>query len=281
MSAAAIGADTFGREAGLSGRVSRELRELVAFRHLVRHLVSTSLRAELASTTLGFVWWILDPLLLMAVYYIFIGIILNRDLVPHYALFVLTAIISWEFFANSVQRSMSLTLAKEGSMREVAYPRSAIPLAATLTETIHFAVAVGVLLALLPAFGLAPGPLAVVAIPLALLEFVFALGVSYVFAAAYVFFRDLKHLTEHVFWLWFHLSPAVYPAFLFPRQFLRVFEMNPFATFFEDLRDVLMYDRLPATSLLHLGVLSAACLLVLVVGFVTFVEAGRSFAKVA
>jgi len=280
MSTAVIGDDAFAQDVGLRRRVRRELDDLIAFRHLIRHLVSTSLRAELSSTTLGFLWWILDPLLLMGVYYVFIGLILRRG-GPHYPMFVLTAIISWEFFAKSVSRSISLTLAKEGSMRQVAFPRSAIPLAATITEAIHFVFAMGVLLILLPAFGLTPGPLAVLAIPLALLELVFTLGVSYLLASANVFFRDVKHLTEHFFWLWFHVSPSIFPAVLFPQQFLTIFQMNPFATFFEDLRSVVMHDRLPATSLLHLGVLSAVSLLVLAVGFVTFVQGSRSFAKVA
>jgi lipopolysaccharide transport system permease protein len=281
MSAAAIGIDTFDRDLSRWDRVTHELRELWAFRHLVRHLVSTTLRAELSSSTLGFLWWFLDPLLLMGVYYVFIGLILRRDVAPHYPLFVLAAIISWEFFAKSITRTMGSTIAKEGSMRQVAFPRSAIPVAAVLTEAIHFAFAIGLFVAVLPLFGLKPGPIALLAIPIALLELVFALGMSFLFATANVFFRDVKHLTDHVFWLWFHLSPAIYPAVLFPARFRRIFELNPFANLFDVFRSVLMYNQIRTSAFLPLGLLGVAFLLVLAVGFVCFVEGSRSFAKVA
>ena len=166
-------------------------------------------------------------------------------------------------------------------MRQVAFPRSAIPLAATITEAFHFAFAVGVVLVLLPLFGLEPGPMALLVFPLGLLEFVFILGVSLLLSSAYVFFRDMKHLTEHGFYLWFHICPALWLITRFPAQFRGFVEMNPFATLFEDLRSVLMYDQLPATSVVHLAVLSVGAVLTLAIGFICFVKGSQSFAKVA
>jgi ABC-type polysaccharide/polyol phosphate export permease len=280
MSTAAIEAPGLDRDVSLSRRAARELRDLWAFRPLVRYLVTSSLRTETASTVLGFLWWILDPLLLMAVYYIFIAIIL-RVQTPHFPMYVLTAIIAWEFFVKSVTKSMLLTLGKEESMRQVAFPRSAIPLAATLTEACHFLFAVGVLLLLLPLFGLEPGPMALLVFPLGLLLFVFTLGVSLLLSSAYVFFRDMKNLTEHGFYLWFHICPALWLITRFPPQYRGAVEANPFATLFEDLRSVLMYDQLPATSLIHLAVLCAGAVLTLAIGFVCFVKGSQSFAKVS
>ena len=280
MTAAAAPIADYAPSTGVAKRAWRELRELVTFRHLVRHLVSTSLRTELASTRLGVIWWILDPLALTAVYYVLVSVILQVR-TPHYPLYVLTAIISWEFFARSIMMSMTMTLAKEGSMRQVAYPRSAVPLAATLTQAVHFAFGLGVVLVLLPVFGLSPGKMVLLVLPLALLELVLTLGVAYLLAATNVFFRDVKHLTDHVLWLLFHLAPALYLASLIPARWRGTYELNPFATLFDGFRSVVMYNRLPGTTLLHFGLLAGASLAVLAVGFICFVRASRSFAKVA
>ncbi len=91
----------------------------------------------------------------------------------------------------------------------------------------------------------------------------------------------MKHLTEHILWLWFHLSPTIYVVTLIPLRWRGIYDLNPLTTLYDGFREAVIYNHLPSTSLLHFVILSAAALAVLGAGFMYFVSASRSFAKVS
>jgi ABC-type polysaccharide/polyol phosphate export permease len=258
-------------------RAASRTRDIYRFRHLVRYLVSTSLRTENVGTVFGFLWWLLDPLLLMAVYTVLIDVVLRRG-GPNYPLFVLAAILSWEFFVRSTRNSMGFTLQKERAMRQVAFPKSVVPLSATLAEGVHFLMALVLFLVFALPFGIYPSPLALLAIPIAAIQFLFTLGVAFFLAALNMFFRDANHLSDYVFRLWFYLSPGLYAATLIPDRYRTLYDLNPFATLFNSFRDVLLDHRLPDFA--ALGGVAGVSVVVLLLGYLYFISVEPSFAKV-
>lgn len=262
-----------------SDRVRSQLAELVRYRHLIWYIQRSASKLESRGTRLGLLWWGLDPLLLMAVYALFIGVILRRG-GPHYPLFVLVPILAWEFFTRTTQRSMALTLSSIQSMRSVAFPRAVIPLAVTLSEGLRFVVAIAAFVVCVIPFGIHPVAATALAIPFVLLMFVFVLGFSYIVAALNVFFRDTRHLCEYLFWLWFHLSPGLYSLQMIPERYRPIFRINPVTPLFEGLRAPLFYGRAPALPLEQVGAVIALAIVLLFGGFLFFVGSERSFAKV-
>jgi lipopolysaccharide transport system permease protein len=261
----------------LGERAIRRTKDVYRFRHLVRYLVSASLRTENVGTVFGFLWWLLDPLLLMAVYTVLIDVVLRRG-GANYPLFVLAAILSWEFFVRATRNSMGFTLQKERAMRQVAFPKSVIPLSATLAEGVHLLIALGLFLVFALPFGIYPSPLALLAIPIAAVELLFALGFAFFLAGLNMFFRDANHLSDYLFRFWFYLSPGLYSETLIPDRYRTLFDLNPFATFFNSLRDVLLDHRLPDFA--ALGAVTGVSLVVLVAGYLYFISVEPSFAKV-
>lgn len=261
----------------LRERAIRRTKDVYRFRHLVRYLVSASLRTENVGTVFGFLWWLLDPLLLMAVYTLLIDVVLRRG-GANYPLFVLAAILSWEFFVRATRNSMGFTLHKERAMRQVAFPKSVIPLSATLAEGVHLLIALGLFLVFALPFGIYPSPLALLAIPIAAVELLFALGFAFFLAGLNMFFRDANHLSDYLFRFWFYLSPGLYSETLIPDRYRTLFDLNPFATFFNSLRDVLLDHRLPDFA--ALGAVTGVSLVVLVAGYLYFISVEPSFAKV-
>lgn len=261
----------------LSERAIRRTRDVWRFRHLVRYLVTASLKTENVGTVFGFLWWLLDPLLLMAVYTVLIDLVLRRG-GAHYPLFVLAAILSWEFFSRATRNSMGFTLQRERAMRQVAFPKSVVPLSATLAEGVHFLMALALYLVFALPFGVYPSPLALLAIPIAFVQMLFTLGFAFFLAGLNMFFRDTNHLSDYLFRLWFYLSPGLYSESLIPHRFRTVYDLNPFATLFNSFRDVLLDHRLP--SFAALGGIAGVSLVVLLAGYLYFVSVEPSFAKV-
>jgi lipopolysaccharide transport system permease protein len=267
------------RDATLSGRISTDLSDLVRFRHLVWYMAVSSLAVESRGTKLGRSWWVVEPLLLTCVYTILMRFIL-RSHVPNYALVVLAAILAFEFFSRSVARSMGMLKTTQSSMLHVGFPRSVIPLAVTLSEAIRFVISIVAFIGIVAALGILPQPATALVVPFMVVEILFTLGAAYFFAATGLFFRDLAKITEYLFFILFQLGCGMYPLSKVPPQARHIVLFNPFTTFFEGVRAPLVYGSAPAIPIAIIGGVVVLSVLVLVGGYVYFLQREGSFNKV-
>ncbi len=253
-----------------------EVRATARYGHLLRYLVSSSLRTENANTVFGFFWWVLDPLLQMAVYVVFIGLLLGRG-DPDYPVFILTAIISWELLAKATQGSARATLRKERAMRQVAFPKAILPLSEVIGAGAHFMFAFGVLLVVAIPFGIYPSAYALLVVPIALVQLSLTTGVAFFISALNVFLRDTTKIVGYVFRMGFFLSPVLYPVTLVPDRYREIYDLNPFVTLFGAYRAIVMEHSMPDWS--SLGIVAVGSIVALVLGYLFFVRLQASFAK--
>jgi teichoic acid transport system permease protein len=82
--------------------VREAIRDVLSRRRLVRYLVQAEIKKRGVNTLLGNLWWVLDPLLLMAVYVVLVTVISRRS-IPDYPLFIFAAILHWKWFNTAVQ----------------------------------------------------------------------------------------------------------------------------------------------------------------------------------
>lgn len=165
-------------------------------------------------------------------------------------------------------------------MRQVAFPRAVLPLAAIIAETTHLFIGfvVYVVIAAL-VFGIFVTPVFLFVLPLLAIHLILVLGLSFGLAALNVLYRDVQNLTNYALRIMFFLSPTLYTISLIPDWIRPVYYLNPFATIIPAFRDVMLYQQQPDwVPVIEVGV---ASLVVLVVGFLTFVRLERSFAKVS
>lgn len=255
-----------------------ELRSVVRYRELVRHLVRAALAKESTGRVFGALWWLIDPLVLVAVYVFFVDVILQSG-GDDFALFVLVGALVWKHLSSGVITSMTTTLAREQAMRQVAFPRAVLPLSAVLAETIHLALGLLVYVAAAIVFGVVVGPAFLFVLPLVAIQVVLVLGLSLALASLNVLYRDVQNLTSYVLRVGFFLSPALYAIDQIPESVRPVYLLNPFATLIPAFRDVMLYDRQPDWSAVGLVGLGSA--VTLVAGFVVFTRLERWFAKVS
>jgi len=266
------------RDASLSGRVSTDLSDLVRFRHLIWYMAMSSLAVESRGTKLGRSWWIIEPLLLMGVYTMLIRVLHSH--IANFPLIVLAGIIAFEFFARSVGRSMGMLKTAQSSMLHVPFPRSVVPLAVTLSETIRFVISIAAYVGIAAVFGVIPKPASLLAIPFMVVEIVFTLGASYFFAAQGIFFRDLTKITEYLFWTLFQLGCGMFPLALVSANIRHVVFFNPLTTFFEGVRTPLLYGTAPQLPIAVVVSVVLLSVLVLIGGYLYFLRRAGSFSKV-
>jgi ABC-type polysaccharide/polyol phosphate export permease len=293
MSATSEAPAAFRHSAARPGPVAliREgIDEILSRRRLVRYLVQADMKRKGADTLLGNVWWVLDPLLQMGVYVVFVAVILQTAQ-PDYPLFILSAILPWKWFTSSINDATSSVVSRERLIKQIQFPKIVLPVAATTAGVVGFGFGL-IALAGIMLFYLDRVSINLVFIPvIAAVQYVFTLGMALAVASINVFFRDLGNVLRHILRLWFYLSPALYSLTrLSDTQFfqdnpilLDIARANPFAILFEAYRAVIYGtpDAGPALpDWTALGALLVASILLLGLTTVLFKRLEPSFAKV-
>ena len=265
--------------------------DILSRRRLVKYLVQAEMKKRGSDTILGNLWWILDPLLQMVVYVVFISIVASRP-APDYPLFIFAAIVPWKWYSAVITDATTAVVRHDKLIRQIAFPKLVLPMATTTAGVVGFAWGMVPLLLLLLLY-LDRLSLMLVWVPLiAAVQYVFTLASAILISAANVFFRDLGNAVGHALRLWWFLSPGLYslaaledlnvvrnnPALGFLAGF------NPFAVLFEAYRAVIYGSPdggLPhPPDLVALGFLLAGSVAFLGLCIVFFKRVEPDFAKV-
>lgn len=226
--------------------VVEAVRDIVSRRRLVRYLVQAEIRKRGVNTLLGNLWWVLDPLLLMAVYVVLVTIIRTRT-IPDYPLFIFAAVLPWKWFTTAIQDATNSVVGQHRLVKQIAFPKIVLPVAATTAGVAGFGFGLIPLLGLM-LFYADRISLYLVLIPvIAVVQYAFTLAVAIVVSAGNVFFRDLGNVVRHMLRLWFYLSPGLYSLThldqigLFQENpwLVTLVSLNPFAVLFESYRRVI------------------------------------------
>jgi lipopolysaccharide transport system permease protein len=226
---------------------------------LVLFSTYAELRAERSRSYLGLLWWIIEPAMNMAVYYLVFAVIL-RSTQPDYLPFLLVGLTLWQWFKSCVSHGGYAIWLQLGLVRQVRLPAHVFPSVQILADTVKFVFILGLLMAILWASGHPPNP-AYFALPLVLLiELVFAAGVSYVLAALVPFVPDLRFVIEQVLQVMMFLSGIVFALDHVPQPLQRWFALNPIAVLVDAGRGILLYARWPDWSALATAALISLAL---------------------
>jgi ABC-type polysaccharide/polyol phosphate export permease len=235
-------------------RIVEHARTLARHRTLVAILTARELKARYRGSLLGWLWSVVNPLLLLLVYTIVFQVVFRRsdDATRPYALFLFTGLLPWNWLAASLIES-TVSLTGNGNLiRKVLFPAEVLTLTYVLGQLVHFLLSLPIL-----ALGLAaariwlgrPIPATLVLLPLlVLLELIFIAGCSLAFAPLAVHFRDLRDLLTNVLNLGFFLTPILYVADSVPPAIRWVLVWNPVSPFVLAFQDVAFHGRFPPAS---------------------------------
>lgn len=231
---------------------SAMIKSLYRQRALLAVLVVRELRARYRGTFLGYLWSLLNPLLLLAVYTVVFTFVIPARAptrVP-YPLFLFAGLLPW-LFASGTLLDSAVVLADNGPLlKKVVCPPEVFPAVTVLSHLVHHLFALPVLLA---AMAVAAGlgamhfPWTVVLLPVAILLWVLPVaGLALAVAGLAVHFKDLKDLLHNLLNLFFFLTPIIYSVEQVPQGVLRRAVMaNPVAPLVEVYRSVALLGTIP------------------------------------
>lgn len=244
------------------------------YRELIWALALKELRVRYKRSFLGFVWALLNPALLMLVLTVVFGTIMKFT-VPHYPIFLLSVLLPWTFFAQSLAYSVESIVGNGELLKKVRVAKLVFPMAALLSNIINFLLSMIPLLLLVVILRF-PIHWTWIYLPVPMLGlFLFTLGATFFFAAVNVYYRDVSHIVQIILSAWFYFSPIIYSLDFISPKHRWLFKLNPLLYVLNGFRLSIYYGMLPQWSSVAM---SLACGVVsLIVGFAIFHHYEKSF----
>jgi ABC-2 type transport system permease protein/lipopolysaccharide transport system permease protein len=240
-------------------RLAEDWRELVRYWPVIHNMVVQELRVRYQRSILGFLWTLLNPLLMLATM-CFVFAHLFKTAIPNYPLYLLAGMVPWSFLSAGLGDSAMCIIANEGLIRKIYLPKLVFPLARVLINLVTFVFSLSAMFLLLGPLGARPS-LSMLFLPVVIGLFAaFTLGLGLLVATANTFYRDCGHLVSVFLQAWYFVTPIIYPmdGEIFPENWRWLFRLNPAFYFIELFHDVLCSGRWPRFGLLAVAAVLAA-----------------------
>jgi len=262
----------------MSSALKGYFKDIFYYKELLVNLVSKELKVRYKTAVLGFLWTLLNPLLMMVILSVIFSVFIKLE-IEKYPLFLLIGLVPWHFFGQSLSVATTSIVDNAGLIRKISFPRELIPLSAIISQFIFFLLSLAVLFVFLVIFR-AKFTLLILILPLVLVaEFVFILGVSLITSALHVRYRDVRYVTEALLLCWFYLTPIFYPLSLVPERLQALYMLNPMACIVSIIRDILYYAKMP--DFFILGYVFSISFVFLIAGLLVFKREEPLFADSA
>ena len=252
-----------------SWSVVSRIRELFAYRELIVNLTARDLRLKYRRSLLGAAWSLLNPLIMMAIYFAIFGVFTRFVSLKQYWAFLLSGLLAWLFFGNSIGSSTTALTGNQSLVAKIYFPIESLPIAMVLANFVNFLVSLGILVFVVTIAG-RPVGLSLILLPVVVAaQLVMTLGISIWLAAITVYLRDLEHLVGLGLTALFYLTPILYPLSL-AGKYAAFLKLNPMTWYIEGYHSILYWGDWPDgglfTAMLCMSVAS------LVVGYLIFIR---------
>jgi len=262
------------------------LVELFRYRELLFNLVVRDLKVRYRNSVLGVAWSLLNPLFMMLVFTV-VFTVMQRSDIERYPVFVLCALLPWNFFLSSVTGATGSIVNSAHLVKKVYFPREVLPLSTVLSNLVNFLLALTVLFGMM-AFFRVKLTLWILYLPLLIVvQIVFSSGMALLLSTVHVFYRDTQHIVEVVMLAWFFVTPIFWDHNILPEtaSFLSVdwpvrrltFILNPMASLISAYRDILYFGRKIDLAFLSRTVVTA--LAFLAIGYWIFTRYSKVFGE--
>ena len=272
--------------------LAKSLSELPEYRHVLGNLIARDLKVKYQTKVLGFIWSLLYPAMMIAIWYVVFRAVIRIEM-PQYWAFLIVGMLPFQFVQNAIAEGSSAVRRNAGLIRKVYMPMEILVIAGVTVKLVEFLLQLGVAMLLLmlahrgDELGISLFKAMVVLPTAILLLYVFVLGVALPLAAWTVLYRDLEHMVSIALMALMYLTPVFWSMTLIGDRWWKwVFVFNPAMSFIELFRGPLYWGDWPSNGAVGGGSVVAwvlACLFAaisFVSGYTLFDRAKHVLAEV-
>ena len=240
---------------------------------LILELAKRDFTERYSGSTLGFVWSFIYPLINILIYMIIFGNLMGARIpgmssMWGYGIYLISGLIPWTAFANTVTRSSTVFLDKKNIISKIHLDLPTLPLFIVLSETITFVVTLVIFLGILLITGYTFSPYLLFIPVIYLIQQLFAYALGFFLAMFVVFLRDLREVVTIGFQIWFWFTPIVYVFEILPPQAQQILIWNPALAFISAYHDIFILHKIP--SFLYLSILLIMSIVLIVLDYIIF-----------
>lgn len=261
---------------------SLDLKELIEYKELFYFFTWRDVKVKYKQTALGFLWAILQPLIMMVIFTLFIGKAMNAPSDEmDYSVFAFSGLILWTIFSSGITNAGNSMVTNAQIIKKIYFPRLVIPISAILVSVFDFLISFVVFIILillyeqpidvLRAFFLWPAALIVTVIA--------TFGPGCLLAALNVKYRDFRYVIPFLVQALLFLTPVIYPISIVSNVWLKyVLALNPMYAAITIFR-IPMMNSLPDISLVTISISSG--IIFFISGLIYFRKTEFYFADLA
>ncbi len=236
------------------------------------------LKERYVGSVMGFYWSIVNPLVLLILYWFVFSSVLKINFQGNNAaLYIFTGMLPFLTFQESIQRSIVSISSHSGLIRNIVFPSELIPVNICLSAVVNQLIGLVILLIFVAFYQGIKGAILFLPI-LIVIQLLLTAGLSMAFSAINVFFPDVGHLMGIVLVVWIFITPIFYPADMIPENFAFILSLNPLAHLVEAYRTVILSGAVP--DIMEIAVLLATAFISFTAGFAVFSLKKKHFGDV-
>lgn len=241
----------------------RRLGGFYQYRFLMQQLVSKDVKLKYRRSFLGYVWSILNPLMIMVIMVVVFSSMFRSD-IQNFPVYLIIGQTLFNFMTESTTNAIFSITGNAALLKKTYVPKYVFTVSKVTSSFVNMIFAMGALVIVFIVCRVTPNVYYLL-IPVVLVqEYVFCLGLGMLLAQGCVFFRDIQHIYGAITTAWMYLTPMFYPVTLLPEklQFL-VVHLNPMYFYITQFRQIVLECRMPDPYLIVAGTVTAFAALVI------------------
>ena len=224
----------------MKGRFS----DILQYVFVIRELTSREIKRKYARSSLGIIWSVLNPLLMMVVMSLIFSTMFKRS-IENFPIYYLTGQTIWGLFSGATNSAMTALVDNKSLLIKAKLPKHTFILSRVYTALVNFGYTCIAYVLMLLIFRI-KFTLTMLLFPVGILfALIFAIGMGYMLATEYVFFADIKYLYGIFLTLLMYMSAIFYPVENLPEMVQKVVNMNPVYLQILFARECVMYGNVP------------------------------------
>lgn len=251
------------------------LQVFLHYKDLLLQLVSRDIKLKYRRSFLGYLWSILNPLMVMVIMVIVFSNMF-RFSIENYPVYLLIGQLCFSFLTESTNQAIYSITGNASLLKKTYVPKYIFTCAKVTSACVNLLFSLGALI-LVMLFCRVPFKPTIVFVPLILVQlYFFCMGIGMFLAAANVFFRDIQYIYNAVTTAWMYLTPIFYPLDQLPERLQWCIKhLNPMYFYIGQIRDLVLSGRLPGPMIFAAGMLAAV--LAMVFGSFVFIKSKDQF----
>lgn len=240
----------------------KEIYDIYKYRYLLFKLVERDIKVRYKRSLLGFLWVMLNPLLMMFILNLIFSELFKAS-TKNYTAYLITGIVFWNFYAQSTSIAVSSFVSNANLIKKIYLPKSLFPLSIVCSAMVNLIFSLIPLFLIILLSDAKISPHFYMLPVVMMMSIIFVYGISLCISTFMVFFHDIKQIYEVLLFALMYMTPIFYPLEIVPQRYRFIIDSNPLTNFIELFRSTIYADiHFSFEKLIYLSIISLTVYLI-------------------